>query len=102
MYCGDLVGENMKKPDYILKLGTMRKQVREELCFIPRGNDDQNTLRQLYWTYRMRSLGKKPYEYKDKNKGEILKICILMIREDELGFEPKYDKKFFKVKTWFQ
>lgn len=87
----------MKKPDYILRLRDMRKQVQREMEFVPRGNGDQNTLRQLYWTFRMRSLGKKPFEYKGKTKEEILKICIMMIREEEPDFEPKYDKTVFRM-----
>ena len=75
----------------------MRKQVQDEMGYIPRGDSNQNTLRQLYWTFRMRSLGKKPFEYKGKTKEEILKICILMIQEEEPDFEPKYDKTYFKV-----
>ena len=89
----------MKRPEYVLKLRKMREQVKEELNFIPRGDSDQNTLRQLYWTFRMRSLGKKPYEYKDKSRGEILQICISMIRDEYPDFEAKYNKKFFRRKT---
>jgi len=87
----------MKQPNYILKLRNMRKQVQREMEFIPRGNSDQNTLRQLYWTFRMRSLGKKPFEYRGKTKEEILKICIMMIKEEEPDFEPKYDKTVFRM-----
>ena len=87
----------MKKPDYILKLKDMRKQVQDEINYIPRGDNNQNTLRQLYWTLRMKSLGKKPFEYKGKTKEEILEICIKMIQEEEPDFEPKYDKTVFKV-----
>jgi len=87
----------MKQPDYILKLRSMRKQVQKEIEDIPRGDSDQNTLRQLYWTYRMRSLGKKPFEYRGKTKEEILRICITMIQEEEPDFEPKYDKTVFRM-----
>jgi len=87
----------MKQPNYILKLRNMRKQVQREMEFIPRGNSDQNTLRQLYWTFRMRSLGKKPFEYRGKTKEEILKNCIMMIKEEEPDFEPKYDKTVFRM-----
>ena len=87
----------MKKPDYILRLRDMRKQVQREMEFVPRGNSDQNTLRQLYWTFRMRSLGKKPFEYRGKTKEEILRICIMMIQEEEPDFEPKYDKTVFRM-----
>ena len=73
----------------------MRKQVQEELEHISRGDSDQNTLRQLYWTLRMRSLGKKP-EYRGKTKEEILEICIKMVQEEEPDFEPKYDKTYFR------
>ena len=75
----------------------MRKQVQEEMMYIPRGDGTQNTLRQLYWTFRMRSLGKKPFEYKGKTKEEVLKSCITMIQEEEPDFEPKYDKTVFKM-----
>jgi len=89
----------MKQPDYILKLRSMRKQVQKEIEDIPRGDSDQNTLRQLYWTYRMRSLGKKPFEYRGKTKEEILRICIMMIQEEEPDFEPKYSKTVFRMEV---
>lgn len=88
----------MKKIEFVFKLKNMRKQVSDELNYIPRGDEDQNALRQLYWTFRMRSLGKKPFEYKDKNRREILDVCILMVKEENPDFEPKYDKKFFDMK----
>jgi len=74
----------------------MRKQVQEEMDYIPRGDSNQNTLRQLYWMFRMRSLGKKPFEYRGKTKFEVLQLCIDMIRGDEHNFKPKYDKTYFK------
>ena len=44
------------------KLKQMREQVKEEMKHIPRGDLNQNALRQLYWVVRMSSLGKKVQE----------------------------------------
>ena len=45
--------------EHIKKLNEMRKQVKEELNHIPRGDLNQNILRQAYWSLRLHSLGRK-------------------------------------------
>jgi len=79
----------------IKKLKGMREQVKEELNHIPRGNLNQNMLRQIYWSLRMHSLGKKGAE---KSKEEVLVEATKLVRKDDPSFHPKFDKSFFKIK----
>ena len=77
----------------------MRKQIKEEVEHIPRGDLNQNLLRQVYATIRLNSLGSKA-KYPN-NKNECLRISIENIKDyakkQGQNFEPQYDKKFFRI-----
>lgn len=82
-----------------IKLMEMRNKVKEEIEHIPKGDFKQNMLRQLYFSIRMNSLGKKA-KYPD-NRNEVLKIAIehevdYWKKEGET-FIPKYDRPYFKI-----
>ena len=83
-----------------LELIKMRNKVKEELEYIPTGDIKQNMLRQLYFTIRMNSLGKKAKYPDDKN--EVLKIAIEhekeYLKKEGETFKPEYDKNYFKIK----
>jgi len=82
-----------------LKLIEMRKQTKEELEHIEKGDLYQNMLRQVYFDMRMNSMGKSRKNPDDKN--EILKISIKIVKEwakkDKAEFKPEFDKRFFKI-----
>tara|TARA_Y100000310_G_C20422813_1_gene687486 strand:- start:3 stop:263 length:261 start_codon:yes stop_codon:yes gene_type:complete len=83
-----------------LKLIEMRNKVKEELEYIPTGDIKQNMLRQIYFTIRMNSLGKKAKYPNDKKR--ILRIAIehekeYLKKKGEI-FKPNYDKNYFKIK----
>ncbi len=83
----------MNKKFMSTKLKQMRKKVLEELEHIPKGAIPQGELRVMYWSQRMKSLGKKAKT--QKTAKEILKICILNLKKDFPDFEFKYDGDFF-------
>ncbi len=82
-----------------IKLIEMRRQAKEELEHIEKGDLYQNMLRQVYFDMRMHSMGKSSKHPNDKN--EILKISIEMVKnwakKDKAEFSPQFDKKFFKI-----
>jgi len=81
--------------EHIKKLNEMRKQVKEELNHIPRGDLNQNILRQAYWSLRLHSLGRKA---KTKiSKEEVLVKATKLIKKDNPAFCPRFDDKFFDV-----
>lgn len=85
----------MEKKHFVLKLKEMRETAREELTHIPRGDSSQNSFRQVYFCIRMSSLGKRnPSDLVTKR--DVLRKSVQVMRVDEPGFEPKYDKKYFK------
>ncbi len=75
------------------KLKQMREIVLKELEYISEGPLPQGELRQIYWTKRMHSLGKKATT-KQTNK-EVLESCIEYLKKDYPGFEFEYDEFFF-------
>lgn len=79
----------------ILRVKRMREQVKEELEGVPRGNLDQNMLRQGYWALRTHNLGKKvkcPLL-----KEETLVQATKLVQKDNSNFRPKFDEKIFDV-----
>lgn len=86
-----------------IKLIEMREKVKEELEYIPRGNFYQNMLRQMYWTIRLISLGKKVKDKKEypDDKNKILKSAIENIKQYTIKkgveFKPNYDRNYFKI-----
>lgn len=74
------------------KVAKMRDEVKSELEHIPRGDINQNFLRQFYWLGRMHSFKT------GENKEGVLEHAIQMIKKDTPGFVPKYDTEFFKMK----
>lgn len=75
------------------KLKQMRLTVKDELNYIPKGNEAQNELRMLYFGERMHSLGKKAKEPTTKEK--VLERCIGVVEERHPGFKPKCNPKKF-------
>ncbi|MBI2129004.1 hypothetical protein HYU07_02085 [Candidatus Woesearchaeota archaeon] len=77
----------------ILRIRRMREQVKEELEGLPRGDLDQNMLRQAYWALRTHNLGrtvKLPL-----SKEETLIQATKLIQKDNRAFCPKFDEKIF-------
>jgi len=75
------------------KLKKMQEQVKEELEHIPDWPEPQNELREIYWTRRMRSLGKKAVS--KQTPREVLEKCISDLKKDYPNFQFKYDEDFF-------
>jgi len=69
-----------------MKLMEMRAKVRKELESFPKGDEDQNMFRMVFWTLRMNSLGKKP---KYKTKDEVIRAAIKTVRKYKKDFQPK-------------
>lgn len=80
--------------DNIKKLNEMRRQVKEELDHIPRRNFNQNMLRQVYWSLRLHSIGKKAET--ECSKEDILVKATELIQKDNPDFCPTgIDYEFF-------
>ena len=86
-----------------IKLIEMREKVKEEIQYIPKGNFYQNMLRQVYFSLRLHSLGKKVKDKKkypdDKNR--ILKLAIENVKQytakQGIEFKSNYDRNHFKI-----
>lgn len=72
----------------------MRRNVLEELDHIPKWPEPQGELRLIYWSRRMRSLGRKAKGRKTAK--EVLMECIERLRKEYPNFEPIYDKDYFE------
>lgn len=81
----------------IKKLIEMRKQVKDEIDHLPRGNQLQNQLRMYYWPLRMNSLGKKAKN--NETKEDVLKKSIESVKNEYPDFTPQFDEKFFILKV---
>lgn len=79
----------------ILRIKRMREQVKEELESIPRGNLDQNMIRQGYWALRTHNLGKKVKS--PLSKEETLIQAVKLVQKDNPNFCPKFDENFFDI-----
>lgn len=75
------------------KLKQMRDQVKREMELIPRGPEPQMEFRMLYWTLRMRSLGKKG---RGETRTEVIKQAREHLRKYYPNFVPAYDVNYFK------
>ena len=75
------------------KLAKMRNIVEEELKHIPRGDLNQNFLRQTFAALRMNSLGRKA-QYPNSRQA-VLKASIDLMKKTYPDFKPTYDKPFF-------
>jgi hypothetical protein len=81
-----------------MRLEDMRAQVQAELEHIPGWpKEPQNKLRMLYWSNRMRSLGKKAE--RNQSALAVLQECIEFLRKADPHLEFQYDKAFFKAKS---
>ena len=81
-----------------MRLEEMRAQVQAELEHIPGWpKEHQNKLRMLYWSSRMRSLGKKAE--RNQSALAVLQECIEFLRNADPNLEFQYDKAFFKAKS---
>ena len=74
-------------------LKQMRATVLAELNHIPKGPAPQGELRMVYWTLRMRSLGRRAD--RRKTAKEVLEESIASLRGDYPGFKFEYDEQFF-------
>ena len=79
----------------ILRVKRMREQVKEELEGIPRGNLDQNMIRQGYWALRTHNLGKKVKSPLPKE--DTLVQATKLVQKDNPNFCPKFDGKIFDI-----
>jgi hypothetical protein len=75
------------------KVAKMRATVKEELDHIPKDNSAQKMLRQVYWTRRMNSLGKKSTG--NQSKEDVLRESIKSVKQSLPDFKPNYDKTVF-------
>jgi len=71
----------------------MREQIKKELEGIPRGNMDQNMVRQAYWGIRSHNLGKRVSE--PLSKEETLAEAVKIIQKDTPCYWPTYNDKIF-------
>ncbi len=78
------------------KVIEMRKKVKSELEYIPRGGMPQNLLRSAYSAMRMHSLGKKAE--KEMTPKEVLEKSVEMVKKNYPDFEPSCNKGFFGTK----
>jgi len=83
----------LKSPDR-KPLAQMRQVVQQELDHIPRWpKATQSLLRQVYWFYRMNSLGKKAELPNDRFA--VLRKCLEELAKDHPDAEFHYDRSFF-------
>ena len=76
-----------------MKREEMTRIVKSELEHIPKGpkGSTQNRLRIYYNAWRRRDL------LRGKSKEETLEEAIKMLREDYPGFNPRFDRGFFRI-----
>ncbi len=77
------------------KLAQMRATVLEELDHIPkRPKPAQSDLRAVYWSKRMRTLGKRAQTKKSRH--DVIRDCIEFLKEWYPDEKFDYDKPFFR------
>ena len=77
----------------IIKLKRMRDQVKQELDGIPRGDFDQNMLRQAYWALRTHDVGIK--ENAQVSKEETFVRAAKIVQKDNPNFRPNFKEGVF-------
>lgn len=78
-----------------LTLAEMREVVLRELDHIPRWpREEQGYLRQAYWSWRMRSLGKKATI--ENSPAAAMTAALASLGQDFPGMKFEYDQRFFK------
>ncbi len=75
------------------KLKQMRAKVKEELDHIPDWPSHQGELRMVYWSRRMRSLGKKATNHQSAK--EVLEDCMAEMKREYQIYDFKFDREFF-------
>jgi hypothetical protein len=82
--------------DTTMTLKEMRDTVLEDMEHIPRHpKPAQSYLRAIYFTSRMRSLGKKAKE--EQTASQVLQECIDFLKKVHPGIEFRYDQVFFQT-----
>ena len=79
----------------MLKIKKMREQVKGELDGIPRGDIDQNMLRQAYWALRTHNLGIRAKSLMSKE--ETLIQATKLIQKDTPKFNPDFQESVFDI-----
>lgn len=76
-----------------MKREEMDKIIRFELGYVPMGSkgSTQNKLRFYYNAYRRRGLAE------GRSREESLKDAIDKVREGDPGFDPRFDRDFFRI-----
>lgn len=82
--------------DYLIRAKKMREQIKKELEGIPRGDIDQNMVRQAYWGIRSHNLGKRVS--KPLSKEKTLIEAVKIVQKDNYCFWPEYNNKIFNQK----
>ena len=78
-----------------MKRAEINELIKQELEYIPKGSKGsiQNRLRFRYSAFRRKGLTK------GKSRQECLKETIDLLKENDPGFQPEFDKSFFNVNT---
>ena len=79
----------------MLRVKRMREQVKKEIEGLPRGDLNQNMLRQAYWALRTHNLGKRVRN--PLTKEETLVEATKLIQKDNYRFCPKVNDKIFNI-----
>lgn len=75
-------------------LAKMRQLVQQELDHIPRWpKETQSYLRQVYWSFRMNSLGRNAEVPNDR--GTVLRKCLETLKGEHPSAQFKFDRSFF-------
>jgi hypothetical protein len=77
-----------------LPVADMRNLVREELTHIPDYPEPQGDLRMIYWSRRMRSLGRKAV--REQTRAEVLLDCVAFLRTQYPDYGFRYDPAYFQ------
>ena len=78
-----------------MKRAEINELIKQELEYIPKGSKGsiQNRLRFHYSAFRRKGITK------GKSRQECLKETIDLLKEDDPGFQPEFDKGFFNTNT---
>jgi hypothetical protein len=78
-----------------LKRAEINEIIKQELEYIPKGSKGsiQNRLRFHYSAFRRKGISK------GKSRQECLKETIDLLKTNNPGFQPEFDKSFFDIKT---
>jgi hypothetical protein len=80
-----------------LSLAEMREVVLDEMEYIPRRpKKEQSSLRAMYWSMRMNSLGKKGEVPNDKHA--VMKQCLAELKKLHPDEDCVFDREYFGFK----